>query len=142
MMIIIVAAMYSGSLLIVLASEVFGSSTDFQHHFQHQSLQDCLLSHGVPTSLNSSSDWTQLTTAYNLRLQYTPAAVTIPTTPQHVADSVTCAGRAGLKVQARSGGHSYGSYSLGGKNGSLTVDLQKFNTIVLDTGTSQLRDYD
>lgn len=133
--------MYTIAFLLVLASEALSHSTNPQLHFQHQSLQDCLLAHGVPTSLRNSSDWTQLTTAYNLRLQYTPAAVTIPTTSQHVTDSLTCAGVAGFKVQARSGGHSYGSYSLGGRHGSLVVDLQKFNQIVLDKGTPRLRDY-
>ena len=101
---------------------------------QQETLQDCLLAKAVPTSLNSSSNWGALTSAYNLRLPYTPIAVTLPATPQHVSDSVTCAATAGVKVQARSGGHSYGSYSLGGKNGSLVVDLQKFNSISLDKG--------
>lgn len=99
---------------------------------QQRVLQDCLLAKSVPTNLNTSSNWNVLTTAYNLRLQYTPIAVTVPTTPQHVSDSVLCAAAAGLKVQPRSGGHSYGSYSLGGKNGSLMVDLEKFNSISLD----------
>lgn len=96
------------------------------------SLQACLASKNVPTSLNSSSDWASLINPYNLRLKYTPTAVTLPTTPQHVSDSVLCAAGAGVKVQARSGGHSYGSFSIGGKNGSLVVDLRNFNTISLD----------
>jgi FAD/FMN-containing dehydrogenase len=106
---------------------------------KNQSLQACLASKNVPTSLNFSSDWTSLTDPYNLRLKYTPTAVTLPTTPQHVSDSVICAVAAGVKVQARSGGHSYGSFSLGGKNGSLVVDLQRFNTVSLDKCKSQLR---
>lgn len=101
-----------------------------------QSLQTCLASRGVPTNFNSSSDWTALTKPYNLRLEYLPAAVTLPETPQQVSDSVTCAATAGVKVQARSGGHSYGSFSLGGKNGSLVVDLRSFNAISLDNGKS------
>jgi FAD/FMN-containing dehydrogenase len=104
----------------------------------NQSLQACLASKNVPTSLNSSSDWTSLTNPYNLRLKYTPTAVTLPTTRQHVSNSVLCAAEAGVKVQARSGGHSYGSFSLGGKNGSLVVDLQSFNTVSLDKCESHL----
>lgn len=102
----------------------------------YQSVQACLTSRGVPTSFKSSSDWTALTTPFNLRLEYSPAAVTLPNTPQQVSDSVLCAEAAGVKVQARSGGHSYGSFSLGGKNGSLVVDLQNFNAISLDNGKS------
>ncbi|KAG4414239.1 hypothetical protein IFR04_012611 [Cadophora malorum] len=102
---------------------------------QKQNLQDCLASRGVPTALNSSSDWSALIAPYNLRLPYTPTAVTIPTNHQHVSDSVTCAAAAGVQVQARSGGHSFASYSLGGKDGTLVVDLQKFNNISLDKST-------
>jgi FAD/FMN-containing dehydrogenase len=106
--------------------------------YSNQNLQACLASKNVPTSLNSSSDWNLLTDPYNLRLKYTPTAVTLPTTPQHVSDSVVCAALASVQVQARSGGHSYGSFSLGGKNGSLVVDLQGFNTVSLDKCESHL----
>ncbi|KAB2098641.1 hypothetical protein AG0111_0g13105 [Alternaria gaisen] len=101
----------------------------------NQSLQTCLASKSVPLSLNSSSDWASLIDPYNLRLRYIPTAVTLPSTPQQVSDIVVCAAAAGVKVQARSGGHSYGSFSLGGKNGSLVVDLRNFNTISLDNST-------
>ncbi|KAH3995174.1 hypothetical protein HBI13_141290 [Parastagonospora nodorum] len=125
--------------LVLIVSRVLGHSIDHSIAQQYQTLQDCLISKGVPTTLNSSSDWNSLTTAYNLRLQYTPVAVTIPTTPEHVSDSITCAAASGIKVQPRSGGHSYGSYSLGGKNGSLVVDLQKFNEITLDKSTNIIK---
>lgn len=118
-----------------LASAVLGNPAGWPEgvaSHRQQNLQDCLAARGVPTTLNSSSDWSSLIATFNLRLQYTPTAVTLPTTPQHVSDSVTCAVAAGVKVQPRSGGHSYGSYSLGGKDGSLMVDLQKFNSISLD----------
>lgn len=48
---------------------------------------------------------------------------------------MTCAAASGLKVQAKSGGHSYASFSSGGKNGSLIVDLRAFNTIEVDDET-------
>lgn len=123
---------------VTLLSYVLASaSVEIDHSVEiHQSLQACLASRGVPTSFNSSSDWTALTKPYNLRLEYLPAVVTLPKTPQQVSDSVTCAAAAGVKVQARSGGHSYGSFSLGGKNGSLVVDLRSFNAISLDNGKS------
>ena len=69
---------------------------------------------------------------YNLRLVYTPAVITIPTTPQEVGYSAICAAEAGLKVQAKSGGHSYASFSSGGEDGSLIVNLQNFNSITVD----------
>ena len=47
---------------------------------------------------------------YNLDRPITPAAVTYPKTPEQVADIVRYASTANLKVQVRSGGHSYGNY--------------------------------
>jgi hypothetical protein len=47
---------------------------------------------------------------YNLNFPVTPAAVTFPTSANQVAAIVKCAANGGYKVQARSGGHSYGNY--------------------------------
>lgn len=49
---------------------------------------------------------------YNLAIPLTPAAVTYPKTAQQVAEIIKCATDQGLKVQARSGGHSYGNYGM------------------------------
>lgn len=100
--------------------------------FRAQSLRDCLSAKSVPTYTNSSNEWTTLQEPYNLALNYEPVAITLPKTPQHVADSVICASSAGVKVQPKSGGHSYASYSSGGKDGSLIVDLYQFSNITLD----------
>lgn len=84
------------------------------------------------------ADYAQLIAPYNLRLPYKPAAVVLPTTNQHVQDAVVCASQAGLKVQAKSGGHSYASFSTGGKDGSMIINLQSLQTIQLnkDTGVA------
>lgn len=95
-------------------------------------LINCLHKTNVPFSIPSEPNWTGLATAYNLRLQYVPAAIALPETVQHVSDSVTCASASNVKVQPKSGGHSYASHSSGGKNGSLVVDLQNFNSIEVD----------
>lgn len=47
---------------------------------------------------------------YNLDIEVTPAAVTYPQTVEHVSNIIKCAASNNLKVQARSGGHSYGNY--------------------------------
>ncbi len=49
---------------------------------------------------------------YNLSIPIKPAAVTYPKTVAQVAAIVRCAVEAGLKVQARSGGHSYANYCM------------------------------
>lgn len=95
---------------------------------------DCLATHNVPFVDSTSSRWIYLSTSYNLRIQYQPALITLPETTQNVADSVRCAAENGLKVQPKGGGHSYGSYSSGGQNGSLIVNLENFNNVTVDQG--------
>jgi FAD/FMN-containing dehydrogenase len=47
---------------------------------------------------------------YNLAIPIKPAAVTYPRTTAQVAAIIKCAVEANVKVQARSGGHSYANY--------------------------------
>lgn len=70
------------------------------------SLADCLSSAKVPVSLPSSSSSAKLAQPYNLRLQYQPVAIVLPSTPQHVSSAVLCAAKSNVNVQAKSGGHS------------------------------------
>jgi FAD/FMN-containing dehydrogenase len=65
-------------------------------------------------------------------LQYNPAVIVLPTTQQHISDAVVCAGKAGVKVQAKSGGHSYASFSTGGMNGIMMIDLENFQSVSVD----------
>lgn len=69
-------------------------------------LATCLTEANIPVSLPSSSDFSQLSQPYNLRLHYTPAVIVSPITTQQVSSAVLCAARSKTKVQARSGGHS------------------------------------
>jgi hypothetical protein len=82
--------------------------------------------------MSSDEDYSELAKPYNLRLPYKPAAIVLPTTNQHVQDAVVCAAQAGLKVQAKSGGHSYANYNTGGKDGAMQINLQSFQTVQLD----------
>jgi len=49
---------------------------------------------------------------YNLDRPVTPAAITYPKTKEQVAAIVRVAVEFGVKVQARSGGHSYANYCM------------------------------
>jgi FAD/FMN-containing dehydrogenase len=89
----------------------------------------------VPYKMTSDAGYADLAEPYNLRLPYKPAAIVIPTTNKHVQDAVVCASQSGLKVQAKSGGHSYASFSSGGKDGSMMIDLQSLQNINLDQST-------
>jgi len=83
-------------------------------------LFDCLNTKKVPTSWISSPNYENLTEPFNLRLVYKPVVVILPTTNKHVQDAVVCASKSKVKVQAKSGGHSYASFSSGGKDGSMS----------------------
>ncbi|KAH7162180.1 FAD binding domain-containing protein [Dactylonectria estremocensis] len=72
---------------------------------------------------------------YNLDVPVTPAAVLRPDTAQDVVDAVKCATENGFKVQAKSGGHSYGNLGLGGEDGALALDLVNLNSFSMDNET-------
>jgi hypothetical protein len=97
-----------------------------------QTLNDCLGAKNVPIKLISNSDWHSYAATYNTRLQYTPAVIVLPITNQNVIDAVTCGAQAGIKIQAKSGGHSYASFSTGGQHSSMIIDMQNFQTVSVD----------
>jgi hypothetical protein len=92
-------------------------------------LNSCLSSANLQPITTSSSAYTADSLAYNRRLSYDPASIVFPTTVQDVATAVKCASDADIAVAARSGGHSYAANGVGGKNGSLVIDLKYFNTV-------------
>lgn len=49
---------------------------------------------------------------YNLNIPVTPAAVTYPQSADEIASVLKCASDFDYKVQARSGGHSFGNYGM------------------------------
>lgn len=124
-----------GLSVIVLLARAVPSSDHHRLQTRAVTLADCLGNKNVPVRFASSPDFDELAEPYNLRLPYTPAAIVLPTTPQHVSDAVLCAAESGVKVQAKSGGHSYASFSSGGKNGSLIVNLEPLQEISLDNET-------
>lgn len=95
-------------------------------------LQDCLANKNIPVFFATSTGFEALAQPYNLRLPYTPAVIIVPTTTQHISDAVVCAGAHNVKVQPRGGGHSYASFSTGGQDGSMVIDLQDFQQTNVD----------
>lgn len=97
----------------------------------------CLDTAGVPYVDESSPDWADASTAYNLNVPVTPYAVVQAKTTEHIQDAVRCAVEGGLKVAAKSGGHSYASMGLGGEDGHLVIQLdQMYGVKVSDDGTA------
>ncbi len=72
---------------------------------------------------------------YNTAFRITPAAVTRPRSADEVAAVVECAAEQGLKVQPRSGGHSFADFCIGGQDGAVVVDLTHFQQFSMDTTT-------
>lgn len=96
----------------------------------------CLQQHSVPFLTSHSTDWAQDTATFNIRIPHTPSILIYAETVQNVQDVVVCGVIAGLKVSARSGGHSYASFGLGGEDGHMIVDLSKFDSIEVDHATN------
>lgn len=95
---------------------------------------DDLLTGLRSTSLNyvTSSDSASFATAiapFNTRIPYIPSAVVYPSSVSDVQEAVRCAASSGKAVSARSGGHGYASYGLGGQDGSLVIDLMNFKDV-------------
>ncbi|KAF2640522.1 FAD-binding domain-containing protein [Massarina eburnea CBS 473.64] len=118
----------ANGLLAGLASASFAKRTE--------QVADCLGNKNVPVKWENSPDYAELAETFNLRLTYKPKVIVLPTTSQHVQDAVKCANNCGYKVQARSGGHSYASYSAGGQDGSMVINLQGLHTITVDSTTN------
>jgi len=132
--------LYTLVYLITLGAFSWGGASNLQQPIlpiqDNRSVPDCLVKAGVEALTSASSSWAATISPYNFRLHYEPLAVALPTTPEQVSATLKCAKVYGVKVQARGGGHSYGAMSLGGKNGSLVIDMNRFNEIVVDKKTN------
>ena len=72
---------------------------------------------------------------YNLDYPVYPAAIVRPKSVEQVSAAVKSAVKAGVKVQAKSGGHSFANYCLGGADGALVVDLAHLQKFEMDRTT-------
>jgi FAD binding domain len=117
----------------VLASAFGERSGSGFHGAGIKGCRDCLATKNVPVVLTTATNYADYSKPYNLRLEYAPDAIVIPTTSKHIADALSCARANGVKVQPKSGGHSYASYSMGGQNGSLIIDLEQLQEITVDS---------
>ncbi|KXN85100.1 Reticuline oxidase, partial [Leucoagaricus sp. SymC.cos] len=68
----------------------------------------------------------------NLRFDLQPAAIAFPETPSQVAEVVKIGAQLNYNVVAQSGGHSYIANGLGGKNGSIVVDLRRLDEMSIE----------
>lgn len=99
-------------------------------------LADCLAQAGTAIDQEDSKDWEMDTRPFNSLLAYKPDVVAVPTTAEQIQSAVKCGAESGYKVTAKGGGHSYGSYGLGGEDGHLVIQLDRMFAVKLDTETN------
>lgn len=75
---------------------------------------------------------------YNLAIPVEPIAVVRPQNTQDVSGFVKCAADNNVKVQAKSGGHSYANNGVGGEDGALAIDLRNMQKFEMDRNTWQV----
>ena len=130
---------FSLSINVVLASgHGLTPSNLSAQSYPGSALQDCLnavLTDATLRTFPQDLDYFSKINAYNLDYPVYPAAIVRPTTVEEVSAAVKCAVKAGVKVQPRSGGHSYANYCLGGVDGALVVDLVHLQKFDMDTAT-------
>ncbi|KAF7970900.1 hypothetical protein HWV62_22660 [Athelia sp. TMB] len=126
----------AGSAAMHLAGHISSNTSNALASSSSSSLSSCLSSAGLSPITSSSSSYAADVVAYNHRLKFKPVSVVYPTNAAGVASAVKCAASAGVKVAARSGGHSYAANGLGGQDGSLVVDLKHLHSIKV-TASSQ-----
>ncbi|KAI0095980.1 putative glucooligosaccharide oxidase [Daldinia grandis] len=99
-------------------------------------LEDCLSSSETVVDAIGSDDYNRDITPFNKRLEFTPAAIAVPTTVEQIQSAIACGSKLGYKVTAKCGGHSYASLGLGGEDGHLIIELDRMNSVKLDTETN------
>jgi FAD/FMN-containing dehydrogenase len=93
----------------------------------------------IPFHTPASPSFEILVRPFNRAFSFEPLAVVLPETTEHVSEAVLAAKAAGVKVQARSGGHSYAAHSTGGQDGSLIIDMRNFQSVSVDQETGLVR---
>ncbi|KAK0206897.1 glucooligosaccharide oxidase [Desarmillaria ectypa] len=102
---------------------------------QSSSLRNGLSDAHISTVFPDDTSYDNARRAYNLRFNFAPVAVTYPSTTEQVATIVAFGSSENLQVVARSGGHSYIANGLGGKNGTLVVDLSNMTRVDIDASS-------
>ncbi|TFK88408.1 Glucooligosaccharide oxidase [Polyporus arcularius HHB13444] len=97
---------------------------------------DCLEQAGLDPVVEGATTYANDSKPFNLRFNYKPAAIVYPKNSTAVSAAVRCGAQNGVKVNARSGGHSYAAYALGGEDGHLTVSLDNLRHLSVNGSTN------
>ena len=106
----------------------------------HDPLASCLAYADIPHAVKGSKDWHERTRSWNDRVTYIPAAVAVPQSIDQIKAAVSCGIRNQVRVTAQAGGHSFGSYGLGGEDGHLVLALdQMYGVTLYDNHTAKFQ---
>ncbi|KAJ4491020.1 glucooligosaccharide oxidase [Lentinula aciculospora] len=104
--------------------------------FASADLNSELTGAGVRAVFPGDSNYASASAAFNLRFTLEPTAIAYPTTPEDVSTIIQAGIDNNLQMVARGGGHSYVANGLGGKNGSLVIDMSSMKSITIDTASN------
>lgn len=99
-------------------------------------IDKCLTGSGVPIAIEGQPKYDNYSEPFNIRLPYDPEAIAVPKTTAHIQKAVQCGKKLGIKVSAKSGGHSYASFGFGGEDGHLVIELQDMYDVTLNKKTN------
>ncbi|KAM5536522.1 hypothetical protein V8D89_009799 [Ganoderma adspersum] len=121
------------SVILASASSVFSSWIPYSQlkTRTRSGLLDCLEHAELDPVVEGDAIYAIDALPFNLRFNWKPAALVYPTDSKGVAAAVKCSEDNGVKVNARSGGHSYAAFALGGEDGHLTVSLDHLRHLSL-----------
>ncbi|KAF5022207.1 hypothetical protein F66182_5746 [Fusarium sp. NRRL 66182] len=132
--------MHLNTIQCVLFGLVVQASHSLAVPTKREAVTKCLTQAKVPIDTKGSQAWTQDGSTYNVRLQFEPAAIAVPTTVAQVSAAVACGSRLGVAVNAKSGGHSYTSLGFGGEDGHLMIELDRLYSVKLaKDGTAKIQ---
>lgn len=97
-------------------------------------LEECIDAAGIPSAFSSDPNWAASIAPWQLRITPTPSGVIFPTTHAQIAAGLKCAVDRRIKVSPKGGGHSYGSYGVGGNDGALVINMLAFNSTAFSNG--------
>ncbi|KAG9105344.1 hypothetical protein FRC07_009362 [Ceratobasidium sp. 392] len=120
------------SIVLVAASFVSGTVADVE---RRDTFTSCLTSSGSGGTIVTPSSpglYNPARAAFNQRLSFKPAAIAYPKSAADVQKYVKCAASSKIAVVARSGGHSYAAYGVGGQDGALVIDLRNMKSLTVD----------
>lgn len=107
-------------------------------HASRETLEECLATAGIETSLPTSDTWAADTEAWNSRVSPVPSAVVFPKTEEDISAALKCASAAGTKVTTLGGNRSFSSMGFGRNDGAMIINMVNMKFMSYDESTAVL----